>query len=148
MGNERATPLEMGCHGIGVSRMLGAVASIMAGEKGLNWPAVIAPFSIAVLQGKDMEQGAKDVCSSLSSTLSSQSPDEELDILWDDRPKKTGLGWKLNDADLIGYPIIVVVGSSYKEDGTVEVQCRRLGFKAQVATSALADTIRGQLSQL
>ncbi len=50
--------MQMGCHGIGLSRMIGAVAAALADSKGLNWPKVIAPFEVAVLPGKGNEEDA------------------------------------------------------------------------------------------
>ena len=61
-----------------------------------------------------------------------------LDVAIDDRAQH-GVGWKLNDADLIGYPIIVVLGKTWPAEA--EVQCRRLGVKEQVAVEDLVERI-------
>jgi prolyl-tRNA synthetase len=130
-GKTRA-PMEMGCHGIGVSRLIGAIVSLLSDAKGLNWPRVIAPYEAVVLTTAGEE--ALEVYDVLNG---------EVDVVLDDREGK-GLGWKLKDADLIGYPVIVVVGRGWKERREVEVQCRRLGIKKDVGL----DEVRAEVLQL
>jgi prolyl-tRNA synthetase len=122
--------ISMGCHGIGVSRLIGAVAGLMADGRGLNWPEKIAPFQIVVVPGQQasVEDSALIYDNLVKGTRG--SPHEgELDVVIDDRARP--LGWKLKDADLVGYPFIIVLGRSWPEK--VEVQCRRLGIKEEVA---------------
>ncbi|KAK3672279.1 hypothetical protein LTR78_007819 [Recurvomyces mirabilis] len=121
--------VHMGCHGIGVSRLIGAAAALLSDEKGLNWPFAIAPFgTLLVRAGKT---SAEDV-DALYDMLCS----EGMDAVIDDRADLP-LGWKLNDADLIGYPFIVVVGKAWSERKAAELQCRRHGVKEQVVASEL-----------
>ncbi|CAD0107232.1 unnamed protein product, partial [Aureobasidium uvarum] len=141
--NDVRKTIEMGCHGIGVSRLVGAIASMLSDAKGLNWPAVIAPFSAVVVPANGNEDAAEDVTEKLLSS--------GFDAVLDDRNKP--MGWKLNDADLVGYPLIVVLGRAWKTDGKVEVQCRRLGIKEEVqcggdASSALEQRLQNLLTQL
>jgi prolyl-tRNA synthetase len=120
----------MGCHGIGVSRLIGAVASLLADEKGLNWPVRIAPFGAVVVgAGAIAKKEVEEVYDRISG----------LDVTIDDRERP--FGWKLKDADLIGYPFIVVLGKAWKERRAVELQCRRLGVKEEVAAEQLAGRI-------
>ena len=58
------------------------------------------------------------------------------------------MGWKLGDADLIGYPIIVVVGNGWKKKETLEVQCRRLGVKEDVSLDGLRTFVESLLAKL
>ncbi|KAI4722482.1 prolyl-tRNA synthetase [Aureobasidium sp. EXF-10727] len=141
--NDVRKTIEMGCHGIGVSRLVGAIASMLSDAKGLNWPAVIAPFSAVVVPANGNEDAAEDVTKKLLSS--------GFDAVLDDRKKP--MGWKLNDADLVGYPLIVVLGRAWKTEGKVEVQCRRLGIKEEVqcggdASSGLEQRLQGLLMQL
>ncbi|KAJ5140145.1 hypothetical protein N7448_003553 [Penicillium atrosanguineum] len=115
---EQIVPMQMGCHGIGVSRLVSAVANRLSDSKGLNWPRAIAPYEVLVVAGKGMDSVAEQVYDNLTSNS------KPVDTLLDDRDK--GMGWKLGDADLIGYPVIVVVGNGWKNKQTLEVQCRRL----------------------
>ncbi|KAI5274239.1 prolyl-tRNA synthetase [Aureobasidium subglaciale] len=141
--NDTRKTIEMGCHGIGVSRLVGAIASLLSDAKGLNWPAAIAPFQVVVVPGKGNEQDAEILAKRLGGVA---------DVVVDDRVKP--MGWKLNDADLVGYPLIVVLGRAWKGEGKVEVQCRRLGIKEEVvcggveASNGLEQKIQGLLTQL
>jgi prolyl-tRNA synthetase len=141
--NDVRQTIEMGCHGIGVSRLVGAIASMLSDAKGLNWPAVIAPFSAVVVPASGNEDAAEDVAKKLLSN--------GIDVVLDDRKKP--IGWKLNDADLVGYPLIIVLGRAWKTEGKVEVQCRRLGIKEEVqcggdVSSALEQRLQNLLVQL
>jgi prolyl-tRNA synthetase len=114
-------PVHMGCHGIGVSRLIGAAAAVLHDEKGLNWPVAIAPFEAVIVAVKGIPQEQVEM---VYDDLQSRG----VDVVIDDRPAQS-LGWKLKDADMIGYPVIVVMGSPYKKGEGVELQCRRLGYK-------------------
>lgn len=139
---ERLVPMQMGCHGIGVSRMLGAIAETMSDDRGLNWPRLIAPFEVVVVASKGNEAGATEVYRQVS--LPSQNI--QLDVILDDRSQS--LAWKLNDADLVGYPIIVVVGKYWASDHSCEVQCRRLDIKEVVQVGHLRAYIEALLDKL
>lgn len=149
--------LQMGCHGIGISRMIAAVAGSLADSKGLNWPRVIAPFEVIVVPSRGLEDAAAEVydriVASSPESRSSARPhhtatDEgAIDVIIDDR--KRDLAWKLGDADLIGYPVIVVVGRSWRTERKCEVQCRRLkGLRAEVTIDNLIDFVFSLLKQL
>jgi prolyl-tRNA synthetase len=141
--NNKLAPISMGCHGIGVSRLLAATAGLLMDSEGLNWPMKIAPFGVVVVAApKTAEDDVFKVYDALA--LEGKSPDASsshsavlLDVAIDDRDRP--LGWKLNDADLIGYPFIVVLGKAWKARGAVEVQCRRLGVKEEVALADLVE---------
>lgn len=143
--NSKSVPLQMGCHGIGVSRIIGAVADTLADEKGLNWPRVMAPFEVVVIPTGGMERTAEDIYDALS--LPNELPLAPLDLVLDDR---AGLSfpWKVGDADLIGYPIIVIVGKKWKKEKLCDVQCRRLGISQGVSLQDLPAFIRSLLDQL
>jgi prolyl-tRNA synthetase len=139
-----SVPVEMGCHGIGVSRLIAAVASCMADERGLSWPRVIAPFEVVVLVSRpepERIQAAEQIYDDLSGSRFGVA-----DVLLDDRPEQ-GLGWKLKDADMIGYPVIVVLGKGY-DKGLVEVQCRRMKIKQDVEMSRVVEFVHGLLKRL
>lgn len=143
--SDQQVPYQMGCHGIGVSRMIGAVADTLADEKGLNWPRVMAPFEAVVVPSKGLENEALEVYDVLSARNKiSNIPD--LDIILDDRAQS--FPWKMQDADLVGYPVIVVVGRRWKADGLCEVQCRRLGIRVDVSVARLRDFVEEILTKL
>ena len=130
------TPVQMGCHGIGISRMIAAVADTLADVKGLNWPRVMAPFEVVIVSKDEHKDRIYDLYNSLfsptpeSTHIGSPLREDPLDVIVDDREQ--GFVWKLNDADLIGYPIIIVLGKRYGKEQICEVQCRRLGVKEDV----------------
>ncbi|KZF26312.1 prolyl-tRNA synthetase [Xylona heveae TC161] len=145
------TVLQMGCHGIGVSRMIAAVADSLADERGLNWPRVMAPFEVVIIAKNGLEDDASQVYNLLSygkNTIPSQrSSCRQLDVVIDDRNKS--LPWKLSDADLIGYPVIVVLSKSWKAAQKCEVQCRRLnGLKTEVPLDELGEYVESLLQKL
>lgn len=146
---EKEAYLEMGCHGIGVSRLIATVADILSDPQGLNWPRCIAPFEVIVIPtARDLQAEAVAIYDllSFSSPPSSSTPSSSkfnergwgYDALLDDRLNRE-TGWKLKDADLIGYPVIVVLGKTWRMSGglEVEVQCRRLGIKQAVKVKLL-----------
>jgi prolyl-tRNA synthetase len=142
------TAIEMGCHGIGVSRMVAAVADILADEKGLNWPRAMAPFEAVVIPTLGLEEEAVtvfDILAARTQRSSFPSEDEAIDVLLDDR--KMEMSWKLKDADLIGYPVIVILGKVWKE-GKCEVQCHRLRIKENVLLDDLRGHVEALLAQL
>ena len=140
------TPIQMGCHGIGVSRLIGAVADSLADSKGLNWPSVMAPFQTVIVPTRGQEAEAADVYDLLKVDAKSHSTGVFIDTILDDR--KRDFGWKLKDADMIGYPVIVVVGRDWKVGRKVEVQCRRLGVKQVIDADQLRIFVQGLLDQL
>lgn len=147
---------QMGCHGIGVSRLIATIASILSDSQGLNWPRCIAPFEIVVIPTQpDLITDAASIYDLLSIPPSSSSSTSSslaigsFDTVLDDRTEKD-VGWKLHDADLIGYPIIVVLGKSWRNSGgqMLEVQCRRLGVRKEVSVKELRDEVGEILAQL
>ncbi|KAI0171990.1 prolyl-tRNA synthetase [Hypoxylon sp. FL1284] len=138
----KEVPMQMGCHGIGVSRIIGAVADHLADEKGLNWPRSIAPFEVVVIPGKGLEDDGVIVSEYLAN---SQVP-RPLDLLLDDRPES--LPFRMKDADLVGYPVIVVLGKGWSSDRLCEVQCRRLSSVSHTLLSDLPMHINQLLAQL
>ncbi|KAL8371009.1 hypothetical protein RB595_001047 [Gaeumannomyces hyphopodioides] len=142
--------MQMGCHGIGVSRIMGAVADHLADDRGLNWPRTIAPYEVAVLSHKNLDEEAVQVYDMLvrgDSVRDAASPQmAPLDLLLDDRDRS--LPWKLKDADLMGYPVIVVVGNEWEKTRRCEVQCRQLGVQEFVSVDDLYSRVNELLGKL
>ncbi|KAK0656011.1 hypothetical protein B0T16DRAFT_398289 [Cercophora newfieldiana] len=132
-GAAKGVPMQMGCHGIGISRIIAAVAEHFADEKGLNWPVSIAPYSCVMIAKEAKDEDLEKVHTQLDKL--EESDKGVLDVVIDDRHKS--MAWKLADADLVGYPIIVVLGREWSDSGRVEVQCRRLRVKEAVSLEDL-----------
>lgn len=113
-------PFEMGCYGIGVSRILSAAIEQNHDARGIQWPVSIAPYEVAVI--------AVDP-SPLAEEIYGQLRDAYVDVLLDDREERPGV--KFNDADLIGYPVQIVVGRKAAE-GIVEVKIRKTGVRTEL----------------
>ncbi|KAL8781925.1 MAG: hypothetical protein Q9194_000118 [Teloschistes cf. exilis] len=132
---------QMGCHGIGISRIIGAVADALADRQGLLWPRVMAPFEAAILANEDHQAAAESVWDVLTQYEPGFDP---VDAILDDRDR--GLGWKLKDADLIGFPVVIILGSTYSKEGVCEVSIRRLGSREKIATKNLREYIARKLT--
>jgi prolyl-tRNA synthetase len=102
----------------------------------------MAPFEVVVVSTEGQEDVAERVYDELVSDKASP-----VDAILDDRSDKQ-MGWKLGDADLIGYPVIVVIGKGWKKQQTLEVQCRRLGVRQDVAFKDLSSVVQSLLAQL
>lgn len=126
--NGKLVTVTMGSYGIGVTRILAIIAELNNDEKGLIWPASVAPFDVQVVAaGRD--QVAFDVATELSTQLESAG----LDVLYDDRPKVSP-GVKFGDAELVGVPKIVIVGRG-AADGQVELWDRSTGDREAVSVA-------------
>jgi prolyl-tRNA synthetase len=110
-------PIVMGCYGIGTTRLMGTIVEASHDEKGIIWPANLAPFAVHLMcLGK--EQESKDAAEKLYEKLKAKN----VEVLFDDRDESAGK--KLNDADLIGIPVRVVVSRKTLEKGMIEFKKR------------------------
>ena len=141
--NGKARVVTMGSYGIGVSRVMAALAEANHDDKGLTWPAQIAPYHVQVLAtGKD--QAVFDVAEQIASSLDADG----VEVLYDDR-RKVSAGVKFADAELLGLPYTLVVGRDLAKEGTVEIRDRRRGERrsvpAEAAATELSSTVRAAL---
>jgi len=116
----KAQPFIMGCYGIGVSRILAAVAEQFQDENGFVWPTQLAPYDIHVVPVNTKDATQVNLADELYGLLKSY----RYDVLLDDRAERAGV--KFADADLIGLPVRVTVGKKATE-GIVEVKFRQTG---------------------
>lgn len=124
--NGKAQVVTMGSYGIGVSRLVAAIAEANHDDKGLMWPLNIAPFQVHVLAtGKDPEIFAT------AEKLACQLDAAGIQVLYDDRPKASA-GVKFKDAELLGMPFALVVGKGLA-DGKVEIRQRREGTTVETS---------------
>ena len=142
--NGKAQVVTMGSYGIGVSRVLAALAETNCDEQGLAWPVHLAPYHVQVLAtGKD------EAVFEAATTIASELDGLGYDVLFDDR-RKVSAGVKFADSELLGMPYIVVVGRDLAKDGTVEIRNRRSGERisvsAEQAVAQLNELLAAQLS--
>ncbi|UCN16876.1 proline--tRNA ligase [Limosilactobacillus reuteri] len=139
--NGRLTDVIMGSYGIGVTRLLSAVAEQNADENGLVWPDSIAPFDVHVIpvNAKKKDQMA------MADKIDQQLTEAGYEVLVDDRKERAGV--KFADSDLIGIPIRVTVGKK-AQDGIVEIKIRKTGETVEVKQEELVNTVGILLKQL
>ena len=133
--NGKLVTVTMGSYGIGVTRILAAIAERYSDDKGLVWPREVAPYDVHVIAtGKD------EVAYSLAETVSSDLEEAGFDVLYDDRPKVSP-GVKFGDAELLGMPTIVIVGRG-APDGVVELWDRASGERRELPVAELLGALR------
>lgn len=139
--NGRSQPYIMGCYGIGISRVMAAVAEQFQDDKGFIWPSVVAPYDIHLVpvNMKDDAQVA------LSDDLYKVLKSNRFDVLYDDRPERAGV--KFADSDLIGLPIRITVGKKAVE-GLVEVKIRKTGETFEWKNEEILDHLQTFFSSL
>lgn len=139
--NGRLVDMIMGCYGIGVSRLLSAVAEQNADEYGLVWPDSIAPFDVHVIPVNAKKKDQLEMAEQITKDLE----DSGLDVLIDDRKERAGV--KFADSDLIGIPLRVTVGKKASE-GIVEIKIRKTGETVEVKAEEINNTVQILLKQL
>ena len=115
----KSISLQMGCYGIGVSRIVAASIEQNNDDKGIVWPAAIAPFDVNIIPiGYEKNKEIEDASNKLYQELLNQG----YDVLLDDR--KVGFGSKIKDSELVGIPINIILGNKFLDDGSIELRTR------------------------
>jgi len=134
-------PVHMGSHGIGVSRLLGAIIEASHDERGIIWPEGVTPFHAGIVNLKQGDAATDAACESLYAALKAAG----LDPLYDDRDERAGA--KFATMDLIGLPWRLTVGPRGLAKGVVELTSRRSGeseeLTAEAAVARLAQIYAG-----
>lgn len=116
--DEQLKPIIMGCYGIGVNRILAALIETTHDENGIVWPVALAPYEVVIVPVNVTDEQTRHVATALHDELSK----EEIDVILDDRDVRAGV--KFKDADLIGFPLRIVVGERGLAQNSVEVKWR------------------------
>lgn len=139
--NGKERPIVMGCYGIGVSRTMAAAIEQNYDQNGIIWPANIAPFQAIVVPVATKDESQMKVAEELYHTLNQAG----VETVLDDRAERPGV--KFKDADLIGYPLRIVVGKQ-ASDGIVEIRQRRSGVTEITPVKDVVTKILGLLPTL
>ncbi|MBN8283138.1 proline--tRNA ligase [Zoogloea sp.] len=132
--------MEMGCYGIGVSRILGAAIEQNNDARGIIWPDAIAPFQVAIVpMGYAKSDAVRDAANALYTELVAAG----IDAFLDDRDERPGS--LLADNELIGTPHRVVIGDRGLKEGVVEYQGRRDAEATKLALNEVASLVIGKL---
>ena len=140
--NGKTVPVWMGCYGIGVSRVLACIAETHHDDKGLVWPAIVAPAQVHV-----MATGKDEAAFEAAEKLVAELEERGIEVLYDDR-RKVSPGVKFKDAELIGVPLIAVAGRDTVNNGTIEIRGRAAGDSVAVPSADAAQALADRLAAL
>jgi prolyl-tRNA synthetase len=130
-------PVHMGSHGIGVSRLVGAIIEASHDDRGIIWPEGVTPFHVGIVNLKQGDGAADVACDSLYAALVSKG----LEPLYDDTTERAGA--KFATMDLIGLPWRITVGPRGLANGVVELTSRRTGESEEMSPEAAVARVAG-----
>ncbi|KAK6313809.1 hypothetical protein J4Q44_G00152680 [Coregonus suidteri] len=135
---------EMGCFGLGVTRILAAAIEVMSTEEAIHWPGLLAPYQVCVLppkRGSKVDEVA-GLAEELALFLGEALPSLRGEVVLDDRTQMT-IGKRLKDASRLGYPYVVAVGQKATEETPrFEVICQQTGETMFLSKDGLVDLLR------
>lgn len=137
--HEQRHSLIMGCYGIGVNRIVAALAETRHDDAGLIWPLSVAPYSVELIPLNVTDEQVMEVAEKIYNDLESMG----VDVLMDDRDQRPG--FKFKDADLIGLPLRIVVGGKGLKDGQIELKWRDGGEVEKVPVDDAVQTVMNML---
>jgi len=135
------TILEMGCYGIGITRVVAAAIEQNHDQYGIIWPDALAPFQVAIVpmnmhKSEEVQQAAEKLYAELTAL--------GIDVLFDDRKERPGV--MFSDMELIGVPHTIIIGDRSMKEGNFEYKNRRTGEKAPVAMADIVEHVKAQLA--
>ncbi|MDA0149146.1 proline--tRNA ligase [Vibrio sp. LaRot3] len=133
--------LEMGCYGIGVSRVVASAIEQNHDENGIIWPAAIAPFQVSIVP---MNMAKSDEVKEAAEKLYADLTAAGIEVLFDDRKERPGVMFA--DHELIGIPHTIVIGNRSLENGEMEFKDRRAGTKEGVAIADIVEFVKQKLA--
>lgn len=131
-GKEQA--LFMGCYGIGIARIAACAIELFNDKSGMIWPKAIAPYQIVIVIANMAETQQVQTAGDLYNRLTKLGVEAALD------DRKERIGFKLNDADLIGYPYKLIIGKSLQQ-GVVELKSRKSGEVEKIKVEEVEDRV-------
>jgi prolyl-tRNA synthetase len=137
----RQRPIEMGCYGIGISRLVAAAVEQNHDANGIVWPVSIAPFHVLLLPINYKDKTIREAADKLYQALQEQG----VEVLFDDRDERPGV--KFKDADLVGIPLRVTIGAKSLERGCIELRWRRDGKTEEISAADSAEKLHAILTR-
>lgn len=131
----KPTEVHMGSHGIGVSRLLGAIIEASHDDNGIIWPEGVTPFHVGIVNLKQGDEAADAACEALYNSFTAVG----LEPLYDDRKERAG--GKFATMDLIGLPWRITVGPRGLKNGVVELTSRRTGESEEMTPEQAVEKI-------
>jgi prolyl-tRNA synthetase len=133
--------LEMGCYGIGVSRVVASAIEQNHDKYGIIWPDALTPFQVAIVpMNMHKSEEVKEAAEKLYAELTAMG----IEVLFDDRKERPGV--MFSDMELIGIPHTIVIGDRSMKEGNFEYKNRRTGDKTPVAMADIVEHIKAQLA--
>lgn len=133
--------LEMGCYGIGVTRVVAAAIEQNHDKFGIIWPDALAPFQVAIVpMNMHKSEEVKEAAEKLYAELTALG----IDVLFDDRKERPGV--MFSDMELMGIPHTIVIGDRSMKEGNFEYKNRRTGDKTAVAMADIVEHVKAQLA--
>lgn len=140
--NGKEKPMVMGCYGVGVSRTMAAAIEQNNDKDGMIWPVSIAPYEVLVVPVNTKDQASTEKAEEIYNALLQAG----VEAVIDDRNERPGV--KFKDADLIGYPLRIVVGPKTLAEGKVEVKVRRTGEVIMLPVEDYINAVKDLLTKL
>ncbi|MEZ8147208.1 proline--tRNA ligase [Enterovibrio norvegicus] len=135
------TILEMGCYGIGVSRVVAAAIEQNHDDNGIIWPEALAPFSVAIVpMNMHKSERVREAAEKLYADLMAAS----IEVLFDDRKERPGV--MFSDIELVGVPHTIIIGERSMDKGVFEYKHRRNGEKVPVEIDAMVEYVKSQMA--
>ncbi len=133
--------LEMGCYGIGVTRVVAAAIEQNHDKYGIIWPDAIAPFQVAIVpMNMHKSERVQEAAEKLYTELTAAG----IEVLFDDRKERPGV--MFSDMELLGVPHTIVIGDRSMDEGNFEYKSRRTGDKTPVAMADIVEHIKSQMA--
>ena len=133
--------LNMGCYGIGVSRIVAAAIEQNNDDRGIIWPNESAPFKVVIVP---MNMQKAEAIAAAANSLYEQLQDAGIEVLFDDRKERAGVMFA--DMELIGIPHTVVIGQRSLDNGVLEYKSRKTGEKEEVAIDEMVNFLKAKLA--
>ncbi|MGF1695062.1 proline--tRNA ligase [Vibrio lamellibrachiae] len=138
--NGKSATLEMGCYGIGVSRVVASAIEQNHDKFGIIWPEAIAPFQVAIVpMNMHKSERVKEAAEKLYAELTAMG----IEVLFDDRKERPGVMFK--DIELVGIPHTIVIGDRSMDEGNFEYKNRRAGEKSAIPMTDIVEHVKSQL---
>lgn len=137
-----SSPAEMGCYGVGVSRLVGAIIEAHHDDKGIIWPESVAPFRLGIANIRVGDAG----CDLMSDRVYEMALNAGIEVLYDDTDNRAGA--KFATMELIGLPWVIAIGPKGVEKGVVELKCRKTGETIELSPEAAINRLTSKASLL
>ena len=139
----RLRPMEMGCYGLGIGRTAAAAIEQGHDRDGIIWPVPLSPFTVVLTSLDPGDEAVRSAADSLYEELMDVLAPAGFDVLYDDRAERPGV--KFKDADLVGFPVRVVVGARSLANGGAEVSNRQDGEREVVPLDQVSGVVLARL---